>query len=219
MEIIIKAKQKLNPFFSFLNMSDSLYPFYSHIKTLISTGSYVPPKETVKVDSEAVSPSNKIALETNTSQPEENEEQHNTEECEVAGCENLTHRTDELSESKSEDEDEGYLHPLLSNALNRQSKSSTTTPLSQSPKEATPPVDVNISQEKVDKMLTSVARVNFRAQSMAINAAPVLKPSTENGLGSGSQSTQIAHTGDPNQFYTRYVNVMLVVGAPKAQLI
>ena len=42
MEIIIKAKQKFNPFFSFLDYGDSLNPYYRYLLHLISTGVYTP---------------------------------------------------------------------------------------------------------------------------------------------------------------------------------
>lgn len=41
MEIILKTKQKLNPFFSFLDYRDNLFPYYKHIKEMISCGTYI----------------------------------------------------------------------------------------------------------------------------------------------------------------------------------
>lgn len=43
MEIIIKTKQKFNPYFSFLNHEDGLYPYYRYLKEVISSGTYVLP--------------------------------------------------------------------------------------------------------------------------------------------------------------------------------
>lgn len=42
MEIIIKTKQKFNPFFSFLSYEDPLFAYYRHLKDMILTGGYRP---------------------------------------------------------------------------------------------------------------------------------------------------------------------------------
>lgn len=42
MEIMIKAKQKYNPFFSFVSVYDPLYLYYRHLLRLIASGEYVP---------------------------------------------------------------------------------------------------------------------------------------------------------------------------------
>ena len=200
MEIIIKAKQKFNPFFSFLNMSDPLYPYYSHVKTVLSTGTYVPPKETTEVDIDKSESQSPFHSDTNllkaTNQPEDNgiERQGNTGE--LANGEDLNQESDE--DSGSESDDDGYLHPLLMRALNTRSKSSTPTPTPPPSKEATPPLEGNGAEESNGKTLTSVASVSFRAKSMVVNAAPVLRaPVVTQSVGKSAPSS---HTGQEQQY-------------------
>ena len=95
MEIIIKTKQKYNPFFSFLDHSDLLNPYYRHLLLAIGNKSYVPkPQVSVQADE----PDNITA----PSYQEQNTQQQKFE-----------NESKSDSDSGSDDE-EGYeLHPLL----------------------------------------------------------------------------------------------------------
>ena len=53
MEIMIKAKQKYNPFFSFVSLYDPLHTYYRHLLQMIASGKYSPKQQAVK-DSEEV---------------------------------------------------------------------------------------------------------------------------------------------------------------------
>lgn len=206
MEIIIKAKQKFNPFFSFLNMSDPLYPYYSHVKTALSTGAYVPPKETAEVDNDKPegqddSHSSVNLLKPDSNQPKDNEVEQQEdigEQIELANGEHLNQESDEHSGSESDDD--GYLHPLLMRTLNTRSKSSTPTPTAPPTKEVTPPLEGSGVDESSDKTLTSVASVSFRAKSMVINAAPVLSAMSESLTQTVEESIPTNHTGQEQQY-------------------
>ncbi len=137
MEIIIKTKQKFNPYFSFLNHEDDLYPYYKHLKAVIASGSYVPKVIPIKngedkSEGQAVSP---VGKEVDTCITKEEAEEVSKEEilseeqktlantaekvAESDGVLNTKQRRSKsgsLTESDSEgsdSEDEGYLHPLL----------------------------------------------------------------------------------------------------------
>ncbi len=71
--------------------------------------------------------------------------------------------SDQDSDSDSDD-DGGYLHPLLMQAPKSRSKSPTPTP-----KEATPPPHQDVP---------TLSAVTFRAKTMVVNAAPVLREKT-----------------------------------------
>ena len=114
MEIIIKAKQKFNPFFSFLDFRDSLYPYYKHIHHAISTGAFTP-------------------------QPDQPEEPTAKEET-VSGTDGESETAAEKRDSVSNDEDcsddsdgdEFELHPLLRlSTTPKSSKSSTPVPVTE----------------------------------------------------------------------------------------
>ena len=42
LEIIIKTKQQFNSSFDFLNLEDTLNPYYKHVKSLILSGAFKP---------------------------------------------------------------------------------------------------------------------------------------------------------------------------------
>lgn len=48
MEIMIKAKQKYNPFFSFVSLYDPLHTYYRHLLQMIASGKYSPKQQAVK---------------------------------------------------------------------------------------------------------------------------------------------------------------------------
>ena len=94
MEIIIKTKQKYNPFFSFLDRDDLLNPYYRHLMQAISSKAYVPKQVSVQMDeteSKAIPP-------------------HQEQSTQQRGVGNESE-----NDSGSEDSDEGgyELHPLL----------------------------------------------------------------------------------------------------------
>ncbi|KAL5477664.1 hypothetical protein EMCRGX_G024489 [Ephydatia muelleri] len=99
MEIIIKTKQKYNPFFSFLDHGDLLNPYYRHLLLAIGNKSYIPkPQVSVQMDE----PDNKT--------PASNQEQSTQQQQDSFENES---KSDTGSGSDDSDE-EGYeLHPLL----------------------------------------------------------------------------------------------------------
>lgn len=107
MEIMIKAKQKFNPFFSFLSLYDSLYPYYRHLLQLMLSGAYVP-RPSVQ--------GNKTAVKDDRGAGEkEGANNGRGGEGGGGGSKNATPAAaDFASESDEDSDDEGFeLHPLL----------------------------------------------------------------------------------------------------------
>lgn len=106
MEIIIKAKQRFNPSFSFLHHEDRLFPYYKHLLNCIKTGSYEPQEET------ADTTTNDIGTAAESNLPPETEHVHvhvNT------SINSVAHHDDDESDS----EDDGFeLHPILRANMN-----------------------------------------------------------------------------------------------------
>jgi len=139
MEIIIKTKQKFNPYFSFLNHEDSLYPYYKHLKTVIASNSYVLPLITIKngVDkgkNGVSAPVNLVETEEDTVDASRDREGDGgveegpekltsladcSKEASVNGVEapsrsrSKSNSATETDSDDSDSDDEGYLHPLL----------------------------------------------------------------------------------------------------------
>ena len=162
MEIIIKAKQKFNPFFSFLDFGDALNPYYRHVLHVISTGAYVPRLQQgladngsqVQNDEKERDPPNKVSESGGKEEPNEREDENS-------------------SEDDSDDSDgEGYeLHPLLrASAAPKPSKASTKL---REPENRSSPAA--IEEVRVAAGSDSV----FHAKSlMMVNAAPSLESET-----------------------------------------
>lgn len=156
MEIIIKTKQKFNPFFSFLNYDDPLFPYYKHLKEVILTGGYRPvPRldsgngvggedsfglvgQTEARDSwmksSRVSP---FRGTTNLRTPIRSSNGSNSTTDSKSMVKKESSEAAE-SESDSDDSDGGYLHPLLMKASLKASKPPPTT-------KATPPTTTESS--------------------------------------------------------------------------
>ena len=97
MEIIIKTKQKNNPYFSFLDHDDLLNPYYRHMLQAVSSKSYLPKQASVQMNE----------TESKSTQPYH---EHSTQ-----GNGWQSENKNQSDDSGSEDSDEeGYeLHPLL----------------------------------------------------------------------------------------------------------
>ena len=173
MEIMIKAKQKFNPFFSFLSLYDPLYPYYRHLLELISSGKY------------AVESQN--TLEVVEERKEEKDEECVKEEGEEGGkdsgeargngeVEDTAHCGEDLSDEGGEsDSSEGFeLHPLLrvskSPPHKRQSHQASPKPPkfvspSTSPPNSSPPNSPSQNNNSA----------SFYSQSLIVNSAPSLE--------------------------------------------
>ena len=154
MEIIIKAKQKFNPFFSFLDYGDDLNPYYRHLLRLISTGAYTPRSQSPSL----------VKAEEGEPSPEESGGPT------AGGVESKTKEPRlvvEYESSSDESEEEGFeLHPLLRVSTSRGSS-----------KPATPSREVDSAVENgaglVDELETSGGV--FYSRSLAVNSAPTLE--------------------------------------------
>lgn len=227
MEIIIKAKQKFNPFFSFLDHSDDLFPYYSHIKEMLQRGAYVPRQ---------VSPAPPLKDEGNGAEKEislEKEQNVCQDLCEAKGDEKtactddvkddktypLLKENDEGSGSDSEesdsDDDGGYLHPLLmggGGGAKSSSKSSTPTPgtrelspsVQTSAPATTPTGSIAVNSGGVAFTTSSIA---FYSKRMSVNSAPTINPRTSsskiNGPPRVATSTSGASTDSGLQYSYR----------------
>ena len=186
MEIIIKAKQKFNPFFSFLDYKDDLHPYYRHIKELITSGAYTVRQQSPGVEDqkeEAPLMNGSEEAPTGTVEDEANglgcESKVEAEETDQPAVTVKVVDADEKdsesgisdSEDSESDDEGGYLHPLLMRAMN--SKSRTPTPA----RENSPlPDSVNSSKSEVAHDHSTVTTSIFYTKSYSINSAPSLEP-------------------------------------------
>ena len=168
MEIIIKAKQKFNPFFSFLDYGDALNPYYRYLLHLISTGAYTPR-----------SPSPENAAESAVDEKEKQQDEASTSKKTGGGEKKEPSLVAEYENSS--DEESFELHPLLRASL---------TPGSSKP--ATPSRDTRERETSpVDEMRTSSDM--FRARRFVVNSAPTLESDSEY---MGTQETNEEAPGD-----------------------
>ena len=148
MEIIIKAKQKYNPFFSFLNHDDELFPYYQHVKAMLTRGAYVPRQVSPappppKHERDSPERTNGIVRVAKGGVEERGDREANgvvrddrttSGEPQTESDKSVESGNDKDEEESSGDESDsddegGYLHPLLmGGALKNSSKSSTPTP-------------------------------------------------------------------------------------------
>ena len=185
MEIIIKAKQKFNPFFSFLNYEDALFPYYTHIKDMIQTGAYVPQNKPmgaakgVTNGSSGMSRVNANQLRDGASNEQKKDLRHDLPAVKISspkhGDTNKELNSTESDSDDSDSDDGGYLHPLLMKASLKSSKPSTPEPAPSPPvppSRAPPP----ISEKKlsVEELMNLHNKSSFVARSLAINSAPSL---------------------------------------------
>lgn len=158
MEIIIKAKQKFNPFFSFLDYGDDLNPYYRHLLRLISTGAYIPRSQ---------SP-NHVKSEEGEQLPGE------SGGITADGVESKVKEEPRLAiqyeSSSDESEEEGFeLHPLLRASASRGSS-----------KPATPNTEVDSAVENGADSVGEVGTSGgvFYTRSLVVNSAPSLESDT-----------------------------------------
>ena len=197
MEIIIKAKQKFNPFFSFLDHSDALFPYYQHVKEMLTRGAYVPRQ---------VSPAPPSMLQqkedASTALSDAPQREETKEEEEVAKTNGDSSSKDDSvlkvnresgsssDEGSDSDDDDGYLHPLLmGGGLKNSSKSSTPNPPdtskaspSPAPEQATINDTLPVTTPTVITPTSSVAyttsSIAFYSKRLSINSAPTIDSRT-----------------------------------------
>ena len=118
-EIVIKAKQKHNPYFAFLDFEDHLNPYYKHLLQALRTQAYIPQPPTEPEVAED-KPTPVTANDSPTKKPDETDPVHPA-------------RATALS-SGDESDGECELHPLLRVGLqsNRQTSLSTASASSHS---------------------------------------------------------------------------------------
>ena len=173
MEIIIKTKQKRNPFFSFLNYNDPLFPYYKHLKDVIKTGAYQPlasnngtkgddsfglvghteDKRVGHTEDKRDGLRERTAPHYLSTDPSTSPDglagrtngRNGTTDNNVAVVEDT--RSGEVSESDSDDDsdDGGYLHPLLMNASLSKSHTPAVTSEAAPPTTTSAPPTTNTS--------------------------------------------------------------------------
>ena len=227
MEIIIKAKQKFNPFFSFLDHKDDLFPYYQHVKEMLRHGAYVP-KQSSPAPPPPKPQEERGDDEQKTSGSGDAESGHKGEQDSFKKRTNGEHRDKSASvlessgeesssdDSDSDDEGGGYLHPLLmGGGLKNSSKSSTPTP---GTREASPSVQVTSTAStttpstSTSSVAYTTSSIAFYSKRMSVNSAPVIDTRTSydpSGPPRVATSSSGASTagGDARQYgYGRYVN-------------
>lgn len=219
MEIIIKTKQKFNPFFSFLNYEDELFPYYKFLKELISVGTYQPQTRQEASEEEDVKKDNFVRGRNGSVEREKRSsvDVKTVSESEKSGSnetpEQKSHRISESGDD-DEEEEEGYLHPLLVTASLQSSKPSTPepTPAPSSSSSSVAGKDVAAARTMPNKKMTVDELLNlhqnsasFVSRSLAINSAPPLLNSVTSTEGQPTSAYGTAYT-DPDAVaaYERY---------------
>ena len=183
MEIIIKAKQRFNPFFSFLDHNDALFPYYQHVKEMLTRGAYVPKQSSPAPPSLLAQNENGSTISNGVDEKEDTR----VDEAEAASSDSPGRGDPETKESGSDgedsdsDDDGGYLHPLLmGGGLKNSSKSSTPNP--PDTREASPSSVRTTDMATVTTPTSSVAyttsSIAFYSKRLSINSAPTIDTRT-----------------------------------------
>lgn len=201
MEIIIKTKQKFNPFFSFLNYKDKLFPYYTHLKDMIATGGYVPQTmpevaRNGSVRAPKAGQVNKVAAVQNGTSEQKKIVKGEPPSLKISPPkhESPEKRLEADTNSDSDDSDSddgGYLHPLLTMGSLKASKPSTPEP---APSSNQAPPTLNASSGKkmsVEELMNMHSKSSFVARSLAINSAPSLN---QGDITTHGQPTPTHHT-------------------------
>ncbi len=230
MEIIIKTKQKFNPFFSFLNYADVLFPYYTHVKEMIMTGGYIPLiKPEVSTNGSATRGGADLIRGGGAPTWNSTSQQERTPKVSDANIpdvkisspkqENPSKGPDMNSNSDDDDDDDsdddgGYLHPLLMKASLKISKPSTPEPAPSSPKisQAPPPNGSSVQKKlSVEELMNMHSKSSFVARSLAINSAPSLnRDVATHGQATPTRATYseadavAAYEHYKQQYYERY---------------
>lgn len=173
MEIMIKAKQKHNPFFSFLSLYDPLYSYYRHLLQLIASGEYVP-RPQVK----------RIGMEENERSTAGGEGRIREVRGEGASGGEQGEETSQVdgSDSEAESDEEGFeLHPLLRVSTTPRSSPKPHPPrtpqappsTSATPTSVTTTPSLATDRHPLPPSPPSSAS-SFYAKSLTVNAAPSL---------------------------------------------
>ena len=219
MEIIIKTKQKFNPYFSFLNHEDGLYPYYRYLKEVISSGRYIPPINSI--GNEMNGEKTKVedgGMDQEKPQEKPQQQQQKPEPKPVNGVverdsDSKTKRqrlkSGSMNDSDSDEsgsDDEGYLHPLLlgGGGANKSKSSSPAPPLApeSSSKAAVSSGDSDTIKPATESKKMSLDEImnlqntsaSFMARSLAINSAPSTALATE---GEATQACATVPSTDP----------------------
>ena len=147
MEIMIKAKQKYNPLFSFLSLYDPLYSYYRLLLQLIGSGQYTPVVTVERGGGEGVIGGGGDG--------------------ERKGVEEPSKVLNEESDSEDSDEEGFELHPLL--------RVSTTPRSSPKPPGTKNPPDPPTSTTQSDDHRSPLPA--FYSKSLTVNSAPYLDQS------------------------------------------
>ena len=205
MEIIIKAKQKYNPFFSFLNHDDELFPYYQHVKAMLTRGAYVPrqvsPAPPPKQEKDSPERTNGIVARSDVEErggqvggevigDDGRDRTSGDSQIESTKSVESSDKDEESSGDESDSDDEGgYLHPLLmGGALKNSSKPSTPIPGS---REASPLVQNTASTASTTAISIpsstrtttateaySTSSIAFYSKRLSINSAPLIDTRT-----------------------------------------
>lgn len=231
MEIIIKTKQKFNPFFSFLDYGDTLFPYYKHLKETILTGAYRPrPRPEMGSGSRAVrggggastAQVNEDTGKILRASPEKINQKSTrngmpgnalaTKDNGTAKKEKERTRERKVSDIDSDSDDGGgYLHPSLMKVMKPPQKPSREEPgTSPSPSTDNSTQSAGAGMDKkltVDELLNLRTSTSFAAKSLAVNAAPSLVPASTQGQATSAYSeaeTVAAYEHYRQQYYERY---------------
>ena len=214
MEIIIKTKQKFNPFFSFLNHGDELYPYYKHLKEMILIAAYMPQSRLDTsvdggIESGGRGDSKKddgvvIEEKTNGKAKEMENDPAKTSEGDASDGSKVDSGKDD---DDDDDDDGGYLHPLLMAGSHKSPKPSTPEP-APTPKSKDTPKTTG-GGGTVGKKLTMDELLQLHNTGFAaVNSAPTVhgSVSTHGQATSAVEEPEAlaAYKYYQRQFYRRY---------------
>ena len=170
MEIMIRAKQKYNPLFSFLSLYDPLYSYYRHLLQLISSGEYTPRVEEGGGGEESEGGGKEKERRAPAVRIQEEAEKEGSEDG---------------SDSGDSDDEEFELHPLL-----RISTTPRSSPRPPSTKNVSgPPTTTTNGDHAHTPPPPTVARSSFYSKSLTVNAAPSLEVEQGGGAGTSRRTT------------------------------
>ena len=186
MEIVIKTKQKLNPYFSFLIPEDRLYRYYQWLLHAMSTGTY--PGAVMEGKSEirpGACDDNRLAENRETDGQIGKGE--GTDRTGQSGERVTQVAEEEQSDSDSDSDDEGFeLHPLLRASLTSKKPASTPS-VKQIEKEK--PVSASSS---IGSFVSPVSSKAFRHIALSMNSASTVVPSARSSGGGQPHSHGLA---------------------------
>ena len=208
MEIIIKTKQRHNPFFSFLDHEDALHPYYRCVLQAISSGLYFPATPSAAAENNN---SNKKRCDEDNNNNNSDDKPVGGEEggnrtggdsgkCSEEGAGNGSGSED----SEDSDDDEGFeLHPLLrasahSSSAASSAKANAKPAISTASSASASSVSSDMSEG--ERHSSEHGKPVFSNAVLSVNSAPAVS----------EQNATLVDPGAPHHLSGRYARILLI---------